>query len=704
VNFRISDTFTASLARLTGDEQKAVKTTAFDLQMNPAHPSMSFHKLDRARDKNFWSVRVGSDIRLIVHKTADSLLLCYVDHHDKAYQWAERRRLETHPTTGAAQWVEVRERVAEVVVQQVAAKADAPAVTIQPMLFSHLTDSDLLKWGVPPEWLPDVRAATEDSLLTLAPHLPAEAAEALLELATGGTPRLPEAAVVGSDPFAHPDAQRRFRIMADVDALERAMDYPWDQWTVFLHPAQREWVERDHNGPARVSGSAGTGKTIVALHRAVHLARSNENARVLLTTFSKSLAHALHTRLRRLIGRTPQLAERIDVMALDEVGERLYKFAFGKAMLAEAPTVVSYLRDAANSLAQAGAAVLPTKLGAGFWWAEWREVVDAWQLDSWEGYRDVKRLGRKTRLSEAQRLAAWQVFDGVRKRLRDEGLVSRAEVFTRLAARYAEGVKAPYEHIVVDEAQDISAAQLRFLAALGAQQRNGLFFAGDLGQRIFQQPFSWKSLGVEVRGRARTLQVNYRTSHQIRSQADRLLGPEVSDVDGNAEVRHGTVSVFNGPAPVVRTFSSVDDEVLAVSRWLADCVATGVEQNEIGVFVRSEAELYRARQAVEAAILSSHVLDEYVDTDSNEVAIGTMHLAKGLEFRAVAVMACDDEVLPLQQRIDEVSDEADLKEVYDTERHLLYVACTRARDRLIVTGLVPASEFLEDIGEAVFRK
>lgn len=699
MNFRIADTFTASLARLTGDEQKAVKTTAFDLQMNPASSGMSFHKLDKARDRNFWSVRVSSDIRLIVHKTSDSLLLCYVDHHDKAYQWAERRRLETHPTTGAAQWVEVRERVHEVLVRRaVPVPRSAAHPMAKPPLFGQMSDQDLLGWGVPTEWLAEIRLADEDSLLVLAAHLPAEAAEALIELATGGTPRRPQTALAGADPFAHPDAQRRFRVMQDVEELERALEFPWDQWTVFLHPAQRQWVERDHGGPARVSGSAGTGKTIVALHRAVYLARSNENARVLLTTFSPALAHALHTRLRRLVGRTPMLAERIDVVALDELSERLFKFTFGKPVLADDNRVRRYLKEAAATVAaEAMSLALPAKFGPGFLWSEWDEVIDPWQIDAWEGYRDFKRLGRKTRLSEGHRSAAWEIFSRVRDRLRAENCLTRAELLTRLAGHYLAGAKRPFEHVVVDEAQDISAPQLRFLSALGGQQSNALFFAGDLGQRIFQLPFSWKTLGVDVRGRSRTLHVNYRTSHQIRMQADRLLGPELADVDGNAEDRRGAVSVFNGPPPTVRVAGSIDAEAEVVATWLADCVRQGAHPGELAVFVRSDAELERARFAVIKADLPHHVLNEHVDTDSDQVSIGTMHLAKGLEFRCVVVMACDDEVVPLQQRIDAVADEADLKEVYDTERHLLYVACTRARDRLLVSGVEPVSEFLSDL-------
>ena len=248
----------------------------------------------------------------------------------------------------------------------------------------------------------------------------------------------------------------------------------------------------------------------------------------------------------------------------------------------------------------------------------------------------------------------------------------------------------------MDEAQDINVAQLRFLAAMGAGRVDAVL-CWRLGQRIFQQPFSWKSLGVDIRGRSRTLHINYRTSHQIRMQADRLLGPEVSDVDGNTEDRCGTVSVFNGAAPSIKSFSSQKDEINAVGEWLLDRSNEGIGAHEIGVFVRSDEELDRAKAAVGKAGLSFKVLDERVETTSGFVSISTMHLAKGLEFRVVVVMACDDEIIPSQERIETVADNADLEEVYNTERHLLYVACTRARDHLLVTSVDPASEFLDDL-------
>jgi len=693
MDFRIADTFTDSLARLTGEEQKAVKTSAFDLQINPANPGLSFHKLDKAKDKQFWSVRVSSDIRLIVHRSDASLLLCYVGHHDKAYDWAERRRLEAHPKTGAAQLVEIRETVRQVVVP-VYVQSDLLAVPQRAAettaVFAALSDDELLGYGVPAEWLGDVKSATMETLLPLTDHLPAEAAEALLELATGGKPRVAPFVAAAASPFDHPDAQRRFRVMTNVEELERALDFPWEKWTVFLHPEQRQLVERDYAGPARVSGSAGTGKTIVALHRAAHVARSHPESRTLLTTFSDTLANALSAKLKRLLGSEPRLSERIDVHSLDAIGRRLYRAHVGQ------PTLVTgdVLRDAIREAADEGTA---HKFSQQFLRSEWDQVVDAWQLDHWEAYRDVARLGRKTRLPEAQRKLLWSIFERVRASLRDRQLITHAEMFTSLAAVLAGNTGSVFDFVIVDEAQDISVAHLKFLAAMGGGRPNALFFAGDLGQRIFQQPFSWKSLGVDIRGRSRTLRVNYRTSHQIRQQADRLLGPVVTDVDGNVEERRDTVSVFNGPSPVIRSLASEVDEASVVGSWIRERANDGVLSHEFAVFVRSEAQFDRARAAVRESGMAFVVLDERVESASGHISISTMHLAKGLEFRAVVVMACDDEIIPLQERIETVGDDADLQEVYDTERQLLYVACTRARDHLLVTSVEPASEFLDDM-------
>ncbi|MEP0924887.1 3'-5' exonuclease [Leptolyngbya sp. ST-U4] len=688
MEFRIADTFTNSLVKLTGQEQKAVKTTAFDLQLNPASTGMRFHKLDRAKDPNFWSVSVNMDIRLIVHRTDNSLLLCYVAHHNDAYIWASRRKIERHPKTGAAQLVEIRETIEEVVIQQ---PIQQPAVsTPKPLLFADVSDDELLSYGIPPEWLKDVKQATENTLFDIADHLPQEATEALLELATGGKPQRPIPVPSDINPFDHPDAQRRFRIMSNVAELERALAYPWEKWTVFLHPGQRLLVERDYSGPVRVSGSAGTGKTIVGLHRTVFLARQHPTAQLLLTTFSPALANALRIKLHRLASNEPDLLDRIQVGGIQEVVRKLYTDTFGTPHLADPRQVRSQLLKLAKQVPN-------LRFTESFLWGEWNNVVDDWQLGNWESYRDVPRLGRKTRLGEKQRELFWQVFQQLLTWLDQQQLLTWSSLFGQVTQHLIDTGKYPFEFAVVDEAQDMGIAELRFLAALGKQHPDSLFFTGDLGQRIFQQPFSWKSLGVDIRGRSQILTINYRTSHQIRSSADRLLPTEIADVDGNLEQRQSTVSVFDGPAPVIEIYDGPETEIEAVGEWIANRLTAGIHPEEIGVFVRDQPQIKRAIAAITQAGITPVELDDQITFAEGCIAVSTMHLAKGLEFRAVAVMACDDEVIPLQERIESITDESELEEVYNTERHLLYVACTRARDYLLVTGVNPVSEFLDDL-------
>jgi hypothetical protein len=331
----------------------------------------------------------------------------------------------------------VKEIVVPIYVQAEVAVAPKPTPEKKP-LFVGMSDDELLGYGVPAEWLNDVKKSNEDTLLALTDHLPAEASEALLELATGGKPRVAQPTVPVVNPFEHPDAQRRFRVMANVEELERALDFPWEKWTVFLHPEQRELVERDYSGPTRVSGSAGTGKTIVALHRAAHLARAHPNARVLLTTFSDTLASALQTKLKRLLGNEPRLGERIDVYALNAIGSRLYKSHLGPMTLATRDMIRELLKEAATSISG-------HRFSPHFLLTEWEQVVDAWQLDSWEAYRDVARLGRKTRLPETQRKALWSMFERTSGGLKAKNLITHAGMFSSLAAAIAKSKNMPFD-------------------------------------------------------------------------------------------------------------------------------------------------------------------------------------------------------------------------------------------------------------------
>lgn len=704
MNFLIAGTFTKALSKLSRQEQSAAKITVFDLQQDPSAPGLKFHRIDKSKDQNFWSIRVNSDVRIVVHKTADSFLICYVDHHDDAYKWAERRRIETHPKTGAAQIVAVRERTEDVATPRYGqpdlkvADVSTPFVPREPepsvpptKIFAALTEDQLLSIGVPADWVGDILAADEDEFLAHLEHLPEEAAEPLLECAVTGVLTVPEPVAEIADPFDHPDAQRRFRIMEGADELALALDYPWDQWAVFLHPSQREVVDQDFGGPARVTGSAGTGKTVVALHRAARILDRNPDAKVLLTTFSSPLANALEHKLKVLTGDDPSTSTRSTVLPFQGVAKELFTLITGYDPRPATPAQIRAAIEAA--VTELNFSEFPVR----FLMSEWQNVVDAWQISDVEAYADVPRLGRKNRLGKKQRERLWPVFARARELLDAKSIQTWPQIFRTVTEHFQGREDKPFSHVVVDEAQDLGVPELRMFAAISPPEPDALFFAGDLGQRIFQEPFSWLALGVDVRGRSRTLKVNYRTSHQIRQAVDRLLPKSLRDVDGEELDRAGTVSLFNGPNPVVRLAEDEAGEIGQVAEWLQGLLDDGMSREEIGIFVRSESELGRARNVANAIGGGILELSERVEDRNGRVSIGSMHLAKGLEFKAVVVMACDDEVLPLQSRIEAVADEAELDEVYDTERHLFYVACTRAREHLLITGVSPGSEYIQDM-------
>jgi superfamily I DNA/RNA helicase len=300
-------------------------------------------------------------------------------------------------------------------------------------------------------------------------------------------------------------------------------------------------------------------------------------------------------------------------------------------------------------------------------------------------------------MGNKQRDRYWPIFESALRQISDRGLLTEAGVFRAVTEHYRNKPEKPFDSIVVDEAQDLGVPQIRFLVAIAPAGPDALFFTGDLGQRIFQQPFSWKSLGVNVSGRSFTLKVNYRTSHQIREAADRLLSTTVSDADGEEDNRRGTVSVFNGPEPLVALADTADAEQRAVGDFIREALSEGIKPEEIAVFVRTRDIIGRAREAVKAAGCAPFELTMHKEGPAGEVRVGIMHLAKGLEFKAVAVIGCDEDQLPLRSRIEAVADEVELDDVYATERQLFYVACTRARDSLFISGIKPASELLGDL-------
>jgi hypothetical protein len=675
----LTPSFQKSLARLTRQEQNLVHQTVMQFWMNPDAPGHRLHPLEM-RDRRLHSVSPNMDLRVIVFRDGDRHVLMYVDHHDAAYRWAERRTVATHPVTGSAQIVEFEEVVR--------AEEQAPSRGLQhdsaPPIFAAESDDYLLSLGVPPVYLQTVRGLSSDGdLLAVLDRLPEEAQEALFALAIGERPvSRPTAQGPKPDPFAHPDAQRRFWIAAGEAALAEALERPWEEWLVFLHPAQRGAVERDFNGPARVSGSAGTGKSVVAMHRAAQLARLSAGGRLLLTTFSKTLASRLSDGMDKLLGATSEPRRRVEVLHLHGYAISQLARRGGFSTIAEAGEIEHRLHAARGDL--------DPKFVDAFLFAEWEAVVDYWGIKSWEAYRDAVRVGRGSPLSPQQRRQLWDVFGRVQEDLDHTGRATWGEVCDRLRHVIEEEGVRPFRHVIVDEAQDLGPRELRLIAALAARGPRALFFAGDVGQRIYRWPFPWISAGVDVRGRAQRLRVNYRTSAEIRRFSDALLPAKLPEVDGEEETRQ-TISILRGPEPEVVAGKSVDDEVAALALWLRDLRARGIEPGQIAIFGRTRQVVReRSEPALALAGLTGRWLAPDSDLDTDAVAIGTMHAAKGLEFRAVALVGCDADHLSLGEALARTQDDGARLLVEERERHLLYVGCTRARESLLIThsGLV----------------
>jgi hypothetical protein len=682
MRFAIANTFQKALQKLEGKDSaaaKLAKQTAFDFQMNPTQSGFSFERLNKSKDPNFWSLRVNDGIRIIAHRAPDMVTMCYVDRHDEAYQWAERRRFEVHPETGAAQIVEIRETVREItkIIER----------QVKPSLFGGFEADYLFALGIPTEWLDAVRLVSEDNFDALIGHLPDEAVERLLDLAAGKpVPRpAPIKGVTDVTALLHPDAQRRFRVIDNQQELRQALDFPWDQWIVFLHPTQRSVVERSFNGPARVTGSAGTGKSVVALHRAAWLARQNPKAKILLTTFSKTLATRLAQNANILLGKSAERAQ-IEVEHLHKIARDLWVKKKGRPFLAVTAKRLAVLMEAAQATVDGA-----TKFSASFLRSEFDAVVDPAGITTWEQYKGASRVNRGTPLGARQKLTIWRVFETLLQLLAKENL----NTWNSLCYQAAQLVGPVYQHVIADEAQDFGPAELRLVRALAAPGKNDILLCGDSGQRIYKSRTSLLSCGLDVRGRSTQLKINYRTTQQIRRFADALFSSSEADADGDPFTRDA-VSILNGPEPRVAGFGSIADEIAGLAEWLESRLTEGLKPNEIAIFGRTEAVLHdRAEPALEAAGLKGQLLSDDDPAEENHISVGTMHRAKGLEFKAVAIVGCDQGLLPLRSVLDGFTDPVERDLFVEQERNLLYVALTRAREQVLVSHGARPSAFLE---------
>ncbi|MEB3317841.1 MAG: UvrD-helicase domain-containing protein, partial [Cyanobacteriota bacterium] len=499
-------------------ERGRAKVHKFILQFmdEPSATGLNYERIQGARDPQFRSVRVDQDYRCIVRapEKGNTYVLLWVAKHDDAYQWAGRTACQVNRVSGALQIVDVEK--AEQSISDAISAAVAQALAVQPLtpagLFAAATDEQLQRLGVPPALLPSVRAVRqEDDLTQLLEWLPPECIDSLILLADGRSVEeviselelvMPEA-VDPSDvdqALDRFDSKAEFVVITDDEALEAILSAPMEQWRVFLHPSQKKLVEHSWNGPVRVLGGAGTGKTVVAMHRARRLAQicidhpnANHSDRILFTTYTRNLATDIRGNLAKIC--TPQQLQHIEVTHLD---------GWVSSYLRSQGLTMRQFDSEARAAAWTAAMVMAKSelnLPQAFFEEEWREIVVPQACSTLEDYLAAKRLGRGTRLNAQKRLQIWPVFDAFRSELRRRGLWEPEEAKQAAADRLQATHAMPrYRAVVVDEAQDLDAASFRLIRALaGKEHPDDIFIVGDCHQRIYGRPLVLSQCGIQVR-------------------------------------------------------------------------------------------------------------------------------------------------------------------------------------------------------------
>ncbi len=701
----IASEFLNAFAGIPKKQQGKVLEFISIFRSNPLASSINYEKIATFKDQTLRSVRIDHTYRGIVKKpdTGNIFLLLWVDHHDKAYKWARNKICTIHPETGSVQIFDVK---------------DVPAATSdvsvpsekkdEKGLYDGIRDRQLLRLGVPEVLLPLVRSIkTEEELDLSAEKLPQEAYEALFFLAAGDSleevflemDKSEEPQKVDTNDFesalSKPDSKRRFFVADDDLELAGILNAPLEKWRVFLHPSQRKLVENKWNGPVRVLGGAGTGKTVVAMHRAQYLAQhvfNKENDRILFTTFTRNLAADIGENLSKIC--PDKVMRRIEVVNLDRwVSDFLNRNGYAYKIDYGAQT---------GALWEKALDMMPTDLAFDeiFYRDEWERIIQPQEIETLQAYFKASRLGRGVRLSRKMRKEVWPVFEEYRVLLNEQGL-KEADDAKRDARKLlqAKGNVLPYRAVIVDEAQDMGPQAFKLIRQMIPEVNvgNDIFIVGDAHQRIYRHKVVLSHCGINIRGRSRKLRINYRTTDETRRWAVSLLkGVQIDDLDDGVDDQKGYKSLLHGAEPVVRDFASFNEEIDFITEYLTKI---GDEENPLnGVcLVARTNRLLKQYESVlnEKGIAIFRIRrSDPEDRAAPGIRLATMHRVKGLEFDRVIIAGVNDGVVPFAGMGSGSSDPVIQMESEVHERALLYVSATRAKREVLVTSFGKPSRFL----------
>jgi len=699
----LANTFLESFAKIPPAQQKKVREFITRFRQNPTAASINYEPIAQARDSKMRTVRIDQAYRaIVIHPTkGNTYILVWVDHHDQAMDWGCRRTFDINAVTGALQVIDVE------TVEQMTAPLSAPlkAKSLDEYgPFETFDDKNLLRTGLPALLLPAIKALqTAEDLDKLRPYLPEESYEALYWIANFGySVDQALAEVVAGKPLTidlddldtaltHPDSQRRFATIKSDNDLIEMLNAPLEKWRIFLHPSQAKLVRHFFNGPVQVLGGAGTGKTVVAMHRACYLVNelfTQPTDRVLLTTFSRNLAENIKQNMKNLC---QEAMSRLEVTSIHRWAINFLRNQNIQLQPATQEEVEECWRDVFSAV------------GTGTWdeqffKTEWVEVVQQHGVTSKAEYLRAPRTGRSVRVSRKERAEIWEVLAEYQQNLQRLGKLEWSEI-VRQTRLYLEQHPnhLPYKAIVVDETQDCHPEDLKLLRQMVSVGSNDLFFVGDAHQRIYGKPVVMSHCGINIRGRSKKLKINYRTTEEIRDWSVSVLkNVPIDDLDGGLDDHAKSyTSLLNGVAPVIRHFTSLSEETAFLMETIEILQLQNVALESICLVARTHRQL---TQDYIPALQKAGISYLKLERDTQEAGqlglrVATMHRVKGLEFNHVLIAGVNEGVIPLSFYPPNTNQDGVI-ETEIQERCLLHVAVTRARDSLTVTSFGIPSPFL----------
>lgn len=686
---QFSPDFDASIDKLSLKEQRLVNKKIRKLLREGVSSGFRFKKITSNTDPNIWELSYNKDLRQIIYYRDRKMLFLKVGHHD-VISWGEKCSVKEQENAAPSisysfEMPEIKQPEASIIQDNEKQEDRRP--------FSHLTVDNFAELGVDENQAEKFLNLTEDGFLDVCDALPRRQAEILFE--------------VFDDQMSFEDAQelfekdnkqfeKRYPVLdqTNLDTIGEGMT--WRQWSVFLDSHQRDIVEKSHNGPSLVYGGAGTGKTIVAIYRAKHLfdcLKNNNEEKVGLLTLSKVLAKDLQEKVEKVFSNSAIKSEALYVNDITSLAVSVLDQFYGR------PFIILNEYEAASRLANLAANQgLLERFTEQFILGEFEHVVGPFALWNFDDYRKFPRQGRIKQLREEEREAMSSLYSAFHRQCLGNGQLTSFHVFNAATSILSE--RGPmFEHLVVDESQDLGPHMLRFIRSTAAMGRDDITLCGDSGQAIYNRIHSYKRNGLEVVGKSSRLHVNYRTSKQIRSLAERITDLEVTNE--TATENRSSVSRFNGEEPQLVECCNFDGQMDEISKWIRSKEEGGSALHEIAVIAREEKTIRSVKQSLDREKISCWILDDHSNYIFDEVGLGTVDRIKGLEFRHVAVVDCNETAFPLEDMANKLmpGDVADLQNFLKLEKNRLYVAVSRARESLLITSSGEQSDFLVEAAQ-----